>query len=116
MEKGSELGVNTAATTTMMITAQRHHLRSWAGVMTCANFERDQHDRELEGQPEDRHHQQNEPEVRDGVIDRLEVGPADRVQPAQSVRQDDVGGGRTGEEECERAQHERDRVATLGSP
>ena len=53
------------------------------------------------------------PEVRDGVVDRLEVGPADRLQPAQSVGQGDVRGGRTGEEEREGAQHERDGVATL---
>jgi len=37
MENGSELGVKTAATTTMMMTAQRQACRSRAGVTTRAS-------------------------------------------------------------------------------
>jgi hypothetical protein len=37
MEKGSELGVKTAATTVMRMTAQRHERRSRAGVTTRAS-------------------------------------------------------------------------------
>ena len=114
MEKGSELGVKTAATTTMMMTAHLHDRSSRAGVTTRASSSDDQDDGELEGEPEDRHHQQDQPEVRDRIVDRLQVRAADRLQPAEGVGQRDVRSGRAEQEEHERAEHERDGVPALG--
>ena len=76
-------------------------------------FERHQDDRELEGQPEERHHDNDQAQVRDGVVDRHQVRPPDRLQPAEGVGQRDVGRRRAHEEEHEGAEDEGHGVAPL---
>ena len=105
--------MKTAATTTMMMMAHRHDLQQARRRHHVRELQGDEHDRELERQPEDRHHQQDEAEIRDGVVDGLKVGPADRFEPAEGVREDDVGRGRSERNSAKDAEHERDGVAAL---
>ena len=61
-------------------------------------FERDEDNWKLEGEAEQGHHQQNEPQVRDRVIDSLEVWSTNRLQEAKGVRQREVGRCRSPDE------------------
>ena len=116
MEKGSELGVKTAATTTMMMTAHRHERSNRAGRDHARELQGDEHDRELEGQAEERHHHQDQSQVRNGVVDADQVGTSDRAQPTERMGQGQVCGGCAQEEQSERGQHEGDGVAALRGP
>ena len=80
----------------------------------AGQLERDEDDGELEGQAEDRHHQEDQAQIRDGVVDRLQVRATHRLQPAQRVREGDVRRRRAEEEEHEGAEDEGDGVAALG--
>ena len=73
----------------------------------------DQDDRELEGEPEQGHHEPASAQVRNGVVDLLQVGPADRPQEAEGVGEGEVGGGRAGQEEHEGGGDEGDGVLLL---
>ena len=73
-------------------------------------LERDEDDGELEGQAEDRHHQEDQAQIRDRVVDRLQVRATDGLQPSQRVRERDVRRRRPEEEEHEGAHHEGDGV------
>ena len=79
-------------------------------------LEGDQDDRELEGQPEEHHHEQDQAQVLVGVVDLLQGRTADPLEEAQGVREDVVGQRAAGDEQAHRGQHEGDGVALLGGP
>ena len=73
----------------------------------------DQDHRELERESEKPHHQEDQPEVGNGVVDGLELGATDGLQEGQCVGQGVIGGGRTEEEQGDGSDHERDGPLAL---
>ena len=98
-EYGSWLGVMTAANVTMPTIAQRRQWRSCAVVMTPAMQQEDEHDRELERQPERDDHQRDEREV-------LVRGEQRRLGRAADV-DEELQRGLEGEERDGRAHREQ---------
>ncbi len=68
------------------ITAQRHECRSRAGVTTRASSKETSITGNWNVIPNSAMRAKIRPEVRNGIVDLLQVGPAHRTQEAEGVR------------------------------